>query len=633
MCGIAGIINFTQPAVCRDLLIRINNSQMHRGPDDDGVFINGNVGIAHRRLSIIDLSQGHQPIGNEDDSIQIVFNGEIYNWLELRSELEDKGHRFKTRTDTEVIIHLYEEYGNNAVKRLAGMFAFALYDVRAGKVLLARDRLGKKPLLFFKTAEAFVFGSEFSVLRGHPAMPRDINLQGLHDYLSLQYVPSPYTIYQQVYKLPPAHWLELNIASGAYSIDRYWQVDYQSKISLSPVDAAQHLRTLMFQAVARRLMADVPLGAFLSGGMDSSIIVGIMAQLCKQPVKTFTIGFNETQYDEREYARAAAASINRHANCPLEYHEQIVTSNDFALVEKLVAHYGEPFSDASMLPTYLLSKFTREKVTVALSGDGADELFAGYERYLVMKYVAMADFIPGGLRRPLFNCMRSIFNERSGERSFNGRVNRMLRVASSSTDNRYLDIINRFNEELKQSIYGERFDQFNPTATYDYLNSFQANATAVDPVEEVMETDLYSYLPCDILTKVDIASMACSLEVRNPFLDHQVVEFAASMPLEYKQRRSSRKHILKMAFADMLPPELLNRRKRGFGVPLAQWFRGQWKTLLEERLLDGELCRQGYFRKPALQQMLQAHCSSRTDMSYPLWSLLILEIFLEQNRS
>jgi asparagine synthase (glutamine-hydrolysing) len=631
MCGIAGIINFTPVEVNRELLACMNNAQRHRGPDDCGVGIYGNVGLAHRRLSIIDLSQGHQPMSNEDGTIHIVFNGEIYNWLELRHELEGKGHQFKTRTDTEVIIHLYEEYGTDAVRRLAGMFAFAIYDTKTRKILCARDRMGKKPLLFFKTKDDFVFGSEFSALRCHPAMPREINLQGLHDYLSLQYVPSPYTIYQQVYKLPPGHWLELNTVSGTYSIDRYWQVDYSIKSQLSPEDAAHHLRTLMFQAVSRRLMSDVPLGAFLSGGMDSSIIVGIMSRLCQQPVKTFTIGFNEAQYDEREFARNAVAAINLGANCPLEYHEQVVTARDFSLVEKLVGHYGEPFSDASMLPTYLLSQFTRQKLTVALSGDGADELFAGYERYLAMKYLAMADFIPDKLRRPVISCLRGVFHERSGERSFNGRVNRMLRVASSSADNRYLDIISRFSEELKQSIYGEQFRQFNPTATYDYLNSFQDNATAVDPVEQVMETDLHSYLPCDILTKVDIASMACSLEVRTPFLDHNVVEFAAALPLEYKQRRTSRKHILKMAFADMLPPELMNRRKRGFGVPLAQWFRGEWRHLLNERLLEGELCQRGYFKKSALQLMIKTHLESNSDLSYPLWSLLIFELFLEQD--
>ena len=631
MCGIAGIINLNGKPVPEDILIRMNNAQAHRGPDDHGILIDRNVGLAHRRLSIIDLSQGHQPLGNEDGRIQIVFNGEIYNCLELRRGLEQQGHIFKTHCDTEVIVHLYEEYGAACTGKLAGMFAFAIYDSVHRKMLFARDRLGKKPLFYFKNSECFLFSSELGGMKMHPAMPSELNLQAIHDYLSLQYIPCPDTVFKGVCKLPPAHYMELDLENGRTVLERYWRADYSAKTDLSFEDAVIKLRKLLFTAVERRLMSDVPLGAFLSGGLDSSIITGIMSRLSKQPVKTFTIGFNDPKYDERNYARAAAEAINRQADCPLEYHEKVVDQNDFPVLEKLVDHYGEPYSDASMLPTFLLSKFTREKVTVALSGDGADEVFAGYERYLLIKYSQMLDVIPASLRTVFFGSLRKFLNNGAGERTLSGRLNRTLRIAASSGEHRYLDIINRFKEPLKKQLYGARFDNFSPMDTYEIFKAASKQVTAAGAVEKVMETDLYTYLPGDILTKVDIASMACSLEVRSPFLDHEVVEFAASLPLEYKQRGTSRKHILKEAFKDMLTPELLNRNKRGFGVPLASWFRGSWKSILQERLLEGRLIKEEFFRKDAVSKMLESHCSSRADFSYPLWSLLLLELFLEQN--
>lgn len=631
MCGITGIINLDEKPVTRDILIRMNDAQVHRGPDENGIFIDRNVGLAHRRLSIIDLSQGHQPLGNEDGTIQIVFNGEIYNCMELRRRLEQQGHIFKTHCDTEVIVHLYEEYGTGCAAKLAGMFAFAIYDSVRRKMFFVRDRLGKKPLFYFSNNNFFMFSSELSGMKMHPGMPAELNLQAIHDYLSLQYIPSPDTVFKGVCKLPPAHYLELDLNSGKKVIEQYWQADYSAKTGLNFEDAVIRLRELLFSSVKRRLMSDVPLGAFLSGGLDSSIITGIMSRLCEQPVKTFTIGFNEIQYDERYYAHAAADAINRKSKFPLEYHEKVVEQNDFSTLEKLVAHYGEPYSDASMLPTFLLSKFSREKVTVALSGDGADEIFAGYERYLLIKYLQMLDMIPNSLRKVFFGSMSKILNNAAGERTLMGRLNRTLQVAASSAEHRYLDIINRFREPLKAQLYGSRFDNLIPVATYEIFNRKFKRTTAIGAVEKVMELDLYTYLPGDILTKVDIASMACSLEVRSPFLDHEVVEFAASLPQEYKQKGTSRKHILKEAFKDMLTPELLNRQKRGFGVPLAIWFRSSWKNILHERLLEGRLVNENFFKRNAVSKMLNDHCSGNADLSYPLWSLLILELFLEQN--
>ncbi|MFA7230137.1 MAG: asparagine synthase (glutamine-hydrolyzing) [Victivallaceae bacterium] len=632
MCGIAGIINFTDKTAATAVLERMNSAQAHRGPDDSGIFADSRAALGHRRLSIIDLSNGHQPLGNEDGSVQIVFNGEIYNHDELRQRLETRGHVFRTHCDTEAIVHLYEEHGADCVKLLKGMFAFCIYDHKLGRVLLARDRMGQKPLFYFRHKRLLAFASELGALKQHPDMPRELNLQSLHDYFSMQYIPAPLTVYKDVYKLPPAHFLDMDIDDGSFRIERYWQPDYSVKTNLSFHDAAAQLRELLTLAVKRRLMSDVPFGAFLSGGLDSSIVTGIMSQLCDNPVKTFTIGFAEKQYDERSYATIAAAAINRQAAFPLQYHEQVVNSQDFDLLRKLAGHYGEPYSDASMLPTFLLSKFTREHVTVAISGDGADELFAGYERYLVMKYSAYSDKLPLPLRKLLFG-IPSKFMPDSGERTMSGRLRRTLRTVASESSQRYLDIICRFDEKQKKQLYGERFDGFKPISSCEIISSAYNNATAVNHVEKIMETDVHTYLPGDILTKVDIASMACSLEVRSPFMDHELVEFAASLPLDFKLRGTSRKHILKEAFKDLIPPEISERRKKGFGVPLAAWFRGPWKNMLSQHLLEGELTSGHFFKPNVIKELLEQHFSARADNSYVLWSMLLLELFLEQEKN
>ncbi len=631
MCGIAGIINHPERETASGIVERMTTALTHRGPDEYGFYVNEQVALGHRRLSIIDLDNGGQPLANEDGSVHIVFNGEIYNHIGLRTDLEQRGHVFRTRCDTEAIIHLYEEYGIASIDMLDGMFAFAIYDANKGQVLLARDRLGQKPLLYFRTlAGQLVFGSEFSSLKAHPEMPREYDLQALHDYLSFQYVPSPRTIYQQVYKLPPAHCLQFDIASAAIRVEPYWQLDFSKKTTLSFADATVQLRELLTESVQRRLMADVPLGAFLSGGVDSAIITGIMSKLCGQGVKTFTIGFNETQYDERQYAIAATEAINRHGQAPLLHHEKVVDAGDFDILTALVKHYGEPYSDASMLPTFLLCQFARESVTVALSGDGADELFAGYERYLVMKYTGYCDMMPPMLRRLLFGVPAALLPD-AGERTRLGRLRRILRTCASNPSRRYLDVINRFSEEMKRSVYGEALTTQALNASYDALDAFNEQCSSSHRVEKYAELDIHTYLPGDILTKVDIASMACSLEVRNPFLDHHVAEFAASLPFSYKQSGASRKHILKAAFGDLLPPTILNRKKRGFGVPIAAWLRCQWRDKMTELLLDGHGVTKGFFSRAALQNMIDAHVSGKTDYSYPLWSILVFELFLQHD--
>ncbi len=623
MCGIAGIVHLDGNPVSPEILAAMNSAIIHRGPDGEGIWHNGPAGLAHRRLSIIDLTAGKQPMTNEDGTIWITYNGEIYNHVELRRNLENKGHKFKTSCDTEVIVHLYEEYGRDCVTFLNGMFAFGLYDTKNRVLLLARDRLGQKPLVYFSDGKRLVFASEMQSLAKHPQMPREINLQALHDYFSLQYIPHPDTIYGKVKKLPPAHTLEINLQYGKTRLNRYWKCRFDIKEKMTYEEAKSLLRQRMEESVRIRLMSDVPLGAFLSGGIDSTIIVGMMSKVSDRTVKTFTIGFEDKRYDERKYARIVATKFKT------EHSEKLVNPSDFSLVEKLIKHYGEPYCDASMLPTFLLSAFTREKVTVALSGDGADELFAGYYRYLVMKYSQFADFIPLPVRKSVFSMLTGMLPPKTEERAMTGHIHRIFSAASSSADTRYLDIISRFSEELKQELYGEKFGNFNARATQEYIQALFENSTATDLTERLMDTDINSYLPGDILTKVDIASMACSLELRSPFMDYRIAELAASMPLIYKQDGTERKHILREAFSDLIPPELLKRRKLGFGVPLAAWFRKEWGEILRSRLLEGKTVKEGYFKKEPLEKLISKHQKSRADYSYPLWAMLVFELWLE----
>jgi asparagine synthase (glutamine-hydrolysing) len=508
------------------------------------------------------------------------------------------------------------------------MFAFAIYDVRKKYLLLARDRTGQKPLVYFhltsvsESGAVFVFASELQSLRRHPLMPKTLDPQALHNYFSMQYIPFPQTVYKDVRKLPPGHILEISEDDPAVRLSRYWSCNYSRRCKLKFEDAAEKLRGLMEDAVHKRLMSDVPLGAFLSGGIDSTITVAMMKKYSLMPVKTFTIGFEEEKYDERNFAVTAAGALDT------EHYHKVVNPADFAVLEKLVSHYGEPYSDASMLPTYLLSQFTREKVTVALSGDGADELFAGYYRYVVMKYAKFADFIPCGIRRSIFSGLARMLPPKTEERTFTGRLRRICEVLSSRSGRRYFDMISRFSEDMKFSIYSDGFAESALHDTQTYFDAVSQILTAESGVEKIMETDLYSYLPGDILTKVDIASMANSLEVRSPFMDHRVVEFAASLPVDYKLRGADRKHILKEAFHDVIPKELLSRPKMGFGVPVARWLRKEWKNIAEERILDGRLMERGFFRRDKVEQMLSDHCSMKADNSYSLWALLIFELWL-----
>ena len=630
MCGIAGYVNFDFSEPEPELLQKMMDAMALRGPDGHDIYVNYNTGLAHTRLSIIDLETGGQPLCNEDGTLWIVFNGEIFNYRALRKVLEERGHQFRTQSDTEVILHLYEECGSAFLQHLDGFFAFALYDTKLGIMLLARDRMGIKPLYYYRDAAHFAFASSINALKQLPFVKQHIDEQALWDYLSLQYVPTG-TIYTHISQLAPGYALSFHSEGPRRHFQKrqYWKPDFTRKTTQPYEDACKGLREAMTASVRDRLITEVPLGVFLTGRLDSAIVAGLAAEQIEGPLKCFTIGFEEQSYDERESAAATAAHVRQFARCGFEHHVKTVNPCDFESLEFLVKQFGEPFADASMLPTYLLSRFARGEVKVALSGDGADELFGGYERYLAMRYLGKFDFLPEAVRRPLFRMAAAMIPNIGNERQKWARSRRFLHGAAASGAERYLGILSRVDEKLKHRVCGKFFRHVKPTLeTFNrefYKNSFSAN-----PSERVSEVDIISYLREDILKKVDVASMSASLEVRSPFLDFKIAELSALYPYEYKEKDGVRKRILTDAFAKYLPQGLAQRPKRGFGVPLASWFRNEWRELLRERLLDGVCVKERIFNQPELEHILKAHSCGRADYSYFLFSALVLELFLKK---
>lgn len=636
MCGIAGFVNLDGKPADRDLLLKMAGSIRHRGPDAEGFFTDGNVGFAHRRLSVIDLSGGAQPFFSDDGSKVLIYNGEIFNFQELRSSLESKGRTFRTRSDTEVLLRLYEEYGTGFLPELNGFFAFALYDSRERRIVLARDSFGVKPLFWMKRDSCFAFASELSALKKLPSFPRtDINSAALLEYLALQYVPGSLTLFRGVSKLLPGSYLALNADTGEIlASECFRKLDFNRKREISYEEAKSSLRSLVMDAVGKRLVADVPLGVFLSGGLDSAVVASAAAHVLErqgagaEELNLFSIGFPVPRYDETEDARETAEYLRRRTGGKIVHHVKTVQPCDFGLLEKLAAHFGEPYADASMLPTYLLSEFARERVTVALSGDGADEVFAGYERYLALKGLRILSRI---LPHFLWHLPASLLPSSCGERSFPGRLKRLLEAAALPRSEQYFSLISHRASAGIARICGEELadgaEVLLPLLSrLELLHLPQAR----DVVESAQEFDTAVYLPGDILPKVDISSMAASLEVRSPFLDYRIVEFAASLPRRFKQHGMVRKRILSDAFGSDLPPGIRSRPKRGFGVPLADWFRGVWKETLQERLMEGRLLNsEPYFRKDAVATLLREHSERLCDHSCLLFSLLMLELFFQ----
>ena len=631
MCAISGAANIRGDKTAVAAVEAMNRAQQHRGHDDTGIFANEDVVLGHSRLSIIDLEHGHQPLVNSNGTLALIVNGEIYNFKELRSELETRGHTFQTNSDSEVILHLYEEYSEDFVNYLDGMFAFALYDLPKRRLLLGRDRLGQKPLLYFMDGDTLVFASEFSGLFAHPGFQDKLDKNAISDFLSLQYVPAPNTAFSNVRKLLPGHLLCYNLNSCNISIRCYWQIDYSIKNNDMSINAAaQELRKLVEKAVEKRLVSDVPLGTFLSGGVDSCIITGITAKmLYPAPCNAFTAGFGTVSYDERSAAQRSAEIINSVCGGNLCCHEKEIKSDDFDLVLKVLSHFGEPFADASALPFFLLSEFAKEKISVALSGDGADEIFAGYERYLAMRYAEMVYWLPQSLRKPLFSGMAGILPDH-GERSKSGRIRRLLRLFASPEKSGYFNLLDRCPSAIKKELFGPALSKVLSHDSSECFSVLDWELISTDKVEKLGELDLKTYLPGDILVKADIASMAHALELRSPFLDTEVVEFAARLPMKYKLHGKERKKILKMAFPEFITPELAARPKRGFGVPIAAWLRESWKAPAEEKLFSSRLISEQFVNPQVLKRLWDMHQSDEADYSYLLWELIVLDLFLER---
>jgi asparagine synthase (glutamine-hydrolysing) len=627
MCGIAGIIN-GYTADIKDILHAMSSTMLHRGPDGHGEYVDDHCAFAHRRLAILDPENGIQPFFSEDGSIVAILNGEIYNFQQLRADLESRGHQFKTRSDAEIIPHLYEEYGSGFVSKLDGMFALAVYSKRNNRLLLARDRMGKKPLFYFMSGATLVFASTLNALKQHPLMPRELDNRAVSDFLSLHYVPCPNTIYRDVHQLPPAYLMEYHLQEQTLSIRGYWHLDYSLKCTMPFPEAVQELRRLTENAVKKRLLSDVPLGCFLSGGVDSTIITGLCAKLRPgEPLDCYSIGVSDSAYDETEHARNAAETIRQQSGAEIRFHTRTIEPDDFRLLEKLSNHSGQPFADASILPSALLCQFAKEEITVALSGDGADEIFAGYERYLALGLAAKADVLPFRLRKMLCWSIACLFPER-GERTASGRIRRMLSCMAVPPSQRYLNILDRCPPKHRKNLFGDRLKSVSPNGSSEYFDSLHWELSSTDAIEKFAELDVHSYLPNDILPKLDTASMASSLEIRSPFLDRELVEFAASLPLEYKLNGRSRKHILKVAFDDILPQEIAKRPKKGFGIPISKWLRTGWRSAAEEAIFDGKLSGEEFFSREALRNVWNAHQNQQEDAVYLLWGILHLALFL-----
>ncbi|MDP7276845.1 MAG: asparagine synthase (glutamine-hydrolyzing) [Planctomycetaceae bacterium] len=620
MCGFAGA-SWTEsgPALDAVTLDAMTRVLVHRGPDQDGSWQDQFVALGHRRLSIIDLDSGRQPLANEDGSVQVVFNGEIYNYRELRGELIARGHHFTTNSDTEVLVHLYEDHGIDCVDHLRGMFAFALWDRNRRRLLLARDRMGQKPLVYREEAGRLLFASELKALLQVPGTPRELDPVALDQFLAYQYVPHPRTMLAGYRKLPPAH--RGVYEDGRLTIDRYWRPGFENPIEdRSTRDWQDQLRATLTEAVGLRLRSDVPLGAFLSGGIDSTIIAGLMQEQSSTPIHTFSIGFPVRRFDERQFARIAADHLGT------THHESVVEPRALEILPKLAWFYDEPFGDSSAIPTMCLAEMTRAEVTVALSGDGGDELFAGYDRYRAVALAERIDRLPRPLRAIAASRIWQFLPASTRQKSLLRRLKRFADAIGKTPQRRYLEWVGIFDRQRRRSMWTDGFlERLAGSDAAEFLLETYLECPDRDFVTQTTCADVLSYLPCDILTKVDVASMACSLECRSPLLDHHVVELAARMPIALKRQGSRGKTILVDTFADLLPRQIRSRPKMGFGVPLDHWFRNELKPLLYDILLDDTAVARGYFQPDVIRQLVSEHVENRWDHSYRLWSLVCLE--------
>lgn len=606
----------------------MRDAQSHRGPDEAGVYYGPGVGLGHRRLSIIDLKNGQQPLVDKAAGLALVYNGELYNFLSLKAELEAQGVAFKSRCDTEVLLRAWQYWGEACLTRLVGMFAFAVWDAHAQRIYLARDPIGIKPLHYAFTRRGdMVFASELKGLLAHPDIAREIDPQALEDYLAFGYVPDPKSIYRGIHKLPPGYWLSWRAGEPEPTPRQYWDVPFRPVYDVSLQEATARLRRLLDEAVASQMISDVPLGAFLSGGVDSSAVVASMSRVSAGPVRTCSIGFDHAVYDETAYARQVAELLHT------RHFERRVSADDYALVDTLAGIYDEPFADSSALPTYRVCELARTQVTVALSGDGGDENFAGYRRYRMHAWESgLRACLPAGLRGPLFGALGRIYPKADwAPRPL--RAKTTLQSLAGDDVEAYFRSVTVTSAALRQRLYSTGYKR--ELQGYRALSVFRehaARAPTDDPLSLAQYLDFKTYLPGDILTKVDRASMAHSLEVRVPLLDHRLVAWASSLPSRMKLHDGTGKYVFKKALEPDLPREILYRSKWGFGVPLAAWFRGHLAQRVSEALLNGPVADCGYFDVRVLATLLRQHAAGRHDHSTALWSLLMLDAFLRRQR-
>jgi asparagine synthase (glutamine-hydrolysing) len=622
MCGVAGLFDFEQARpVDRALLDRMTDIVLHRGPDERGVYLDPGLGLGHRRLSIIDLSSGQQPMVSIDGQVIVSYNGEIYNFMDVRRELEDYGYRFRTHSDTEVILAAWAEWGEACVKQFRGMFAFALYDKRTQTLFLARDRLGVKPMHYAITPDGWIlFGSELKTILVHPGIKRTIDPKAIEDYFTFGYIADPRTILLAVRKLPAAHTLTIRRGQPIGLPKSYWDVSFEHRHKGSEADLANELLERMREAVRIRLMSEVPLGAFLSGGVDSSAVVALMAELSSEPVNTCSIGFDHSDYDESDYADKVAQKFKT------RHRSRIVNSNDMVLLDKLTAAYDEPFADSSALPTYQVCALARETVTVALSGDGGDELFAGYRRHrLHAAEERVRSALPLGLRKSLFGALGRSYPKLDWAPQFL-RAKTTLQALGMTAGEAYTNSVAVLRQETRTRMYSDSFRRelqgYNAT---HYMREMVERAPAEDAIGQIQYADIRIWLPGDILTKVDRASMAVSLESREPLLDHELLEWASGLPAHLRIQGGQGKYLLKKAFEAYLPKEILYRPKRGFSVPISDWFRGPLKSVARDLVTNSTALATGYFNREFLQQAFEDHCAGTVEHGRLLWALLMFD--------
>lgn len=627
MCGITGIINKRGRTINAALVQQMCRVLTHRGPDDEGIYVNHNIGMGMRRLSIIDLAAGKQPIANEDGSKWIIFNGEIYNHVTIRAELEKKGHKFKTRSDTEVILHAYEQWGEECVHKLNGMFAFTIWDCIAKRLFIARDRIGIKPLYFYDSDDYFIWGSEIKSILQVPQVPRQLDMKALDNFLTFEYVPAPRSIFYHIKKLPAGHWLRFE--NGTAEIRRYWDFQFHMN-GASETQLIDQFRALLEDSVKIQMMSDVPLGGLLSGGLDSSTVVAFMARSSHMPVKTFSIGFDDGTYNELGYARRIAKHFQT------DHHEFMVTPNIADLTEKLLEYFDEPFGDFSMFPTYWVSRLAREHVTVALSGDGGDELLGGYDAYLADRLARSIDCLVPFLNGQMVQSLVRRIKPTAKKKGFVNRIKRFLEGVQYPPDLQHVRWMIFLSEYDKTKLYSTdlhtRLANYNPYEFIQAIFKHSRNGTgASTPLTQQQYVDVMSYLVDDILVKVDRMSMATSLEARVPFLDYRFVEFIGTLPDQMKINGKQTKYILRRAMQDILPTTILTRGKEGFSIPIKNWLKTSLKPLMLEMLSEDRLRRDGLFKPEHVKKMITTHLDGRENHSHRLWALIIFNLWYLKN--